>query len=102
MRVTILACLWISSLTAAQAGAAALDFPDLDLSSSPESVRAWTESHDFKSIAPTPPYDQAFELETTDGMPVRHVLSFVSDSRGLKMLSWRYTAAALTRLGRIS
>lgn len=86
--VAILACLWLSLLAAAPAGAAALDFPDLDLSSSPESVRAWAESHGFRSIAPTPPYDEAFELETTDGTSVRHVLSFVTDSRGLKMLSF--------------
>ena len=101
MRVTILACLWLSSLAAAPAGAAALDFPDLDLSSSPKSVRSWVESHEFKSIAPTPPYDQAFELRTTDGTPVRHVLSFVTDSRGLKMLSFEQygilTASSILR-----
>jgi hypothetical protein len=88
MRFTFAVLFWVALVISAPAVASALDFPDLDLSSSLESVRSWAEEHQFKPVDPTAPYDEAFQLETKGEIPARRLLSVVADGHALKMLAF--------------
>jgi hypothetical protein len=99
--VAALTCSFLLFCTTS-ASAITLELPDLDLSSTPSDVGTWASQHHFAPVLATPPYDATYQRTFTGGVPLRHVVSFVTDAHGLKMLAFEQfnipdTAAGLRR-----
>lgn len=88
MKIRIATLTWLILTATAAVHAATLDFPDLGLSSTPADVRTWAKEHQFTPVTPTSPYDEVYQRDFTEGVPLRHMLSFAAGQQGLKILAF--------------
>lgn len=87
MRYIIVSVIGLLLLLSSPAGAFTLVFPELDLTSKPSEIRAWTQKKQFQKIAATFPYNEAYERVVHPSLKQVHRISFTADNTVMEILS---------------